>query len=68
MTDDTPTAPADLRTVAEESGYRRTSLHTDVLEFVARLEQRCEDPGAEANAGRPVELVLRGHSQGRIPV
>ena len=29
--------PADLLTVAEASGYRRTSYHREVLEFLARV-------------------------------
>lgn len=32
--------PADLLTVAEASGYRRTSYHREVLEFLARLASR----------------------------
>ena len=33
--------PNELLTVAESSGYRRTSLHADVLAFVEALAARC---------------------------
>jgi hypothetical protein len=39
-------APRDeLRTVAETSDHRRTSLHADVVDYIARLRALCVDAG-----------------------
>jgi hypothetical protein len=46
VTDEAASQPtADLLTVAEASEYARTSLHSEVEEFIAQLRQLCENAG-----------------------
>jgi hypothetical protein len=55
-------APEPLRTVAEASGWRRTSRHAEVLEFLGRLSERTdllrvESIGRSAE-GRDIPLAV----------
>jgi hypothetical protein len=57
-------AQQDLLTVAEASGFTRTSLHTDVLEFVSELQALSPNIHVETMAvsaeGRPLPLIILG--------